>query len=593
MVLIIVLAFVFSLAAFADFRVTISYTVTYTVNKPERNDDGSWNTHLGGEKYPPVFLDDDEDPYDPKTYEKRGGIPYEYKSKIVTKIITIPGDEPPSPSDIDQMTQNIANEEAKKINESYSNSDEALDNSANGTVTIDANIKVQDAKTGESISQSKASASAPIGDPVLLSTGSYVFDEVDINVSFQGIDFPITRHYQSERTLSGALETLWYLSFDSRILRCEKHEPENELAKLIELRDKTITLIENSNKQYQQLKRYYETKLALSIKKINELSIQKGKYEDTKRKYSLTSSSETKINSYISKCVSSIAYYTTLKTTCEKELAYDKQNNSQGKLVQIRNEIAFQQKELAKQEAFVVQSEKELNHCRANREYNMYAQRGDSFLDLITCGNDVIKVFDTKGSAYLYRIENLPVYNKGKNHYPNGSKTTAMNPGDTRDLVLKADGSFEWKQDDGSTWFYTQYGLIEKIQNIHGIALCFNYNKDFYLTSIDGKDSEGTYPLVTFYWQNNRLVKIENARDKSDTVEYNYSSGKLSSVKDREGDLIQFSYDGILLTKITKPGENAAVVLKYGFTDGKKTLVSETKNEEGFSETFEIGRAHV
>ena len=82
----------------------------------------------------------------------------------------------------------------------------------------------------------------------------------------------------------------------------------------------------------------------------------------------------------------------------------------------------------------------------------------------------------------------------------------------------------------------------------------------------------------------------ENARDKSDTVEYNYSGDTLSSVQDREGDLIQFSYDGILLTKITKPGENAAVVLKYDYTDGKKKLVSETKNEEGFSETFEYSK---
>lgn len=304
----------------------------------------------------------------------------------------------------------------------------------------------------------------------------------------------------------------------------------------------------------------------------------------------LTPESQADLEEHIEACDKTIEAYTAIKEKCEKELAYDKMNDEKGVLVQIRKEIAFQQIELAKQRAYVEQSEKELEHCITNRECNMYAQRGSGFLDLITCGNDVVKVFDTKGSGHLYRIQEQAVYNQGKNHYPNGATTKAMVPGDTTELVINPNGSFEWKQTNGELWHYDINGFLVKIENKYGVALYFNYTNDYYLSSIEGRENGQSFPLAEFIWENNYLVKIENARDRSETVEYAYFDNKLVSVKDTDGDTIQFSYEKDLLTKIIKP-ENAMVTITYAYDTNEVPYVIETTNEEGFPDYFTYRKA--
>lgn len=111
----------------------------------------------------------------------------------------------------------------------------------------------------EQTTKTLISSSEEIGDPVLLSTGRYVFEETDITIIFQGLEFSVTRYYQSNCFLSGAIESMWFLSIDSRILRCEKFEPENELEKLLGFYNNTKELLENSVNIYESTKKNMKT----------------------------------------------------------------------------------------------------------------------------------------------------------------------------------------------------------------------------------------------------------------------------------------------------------------------------------------------
>ena len=378
---------------------------------------------------------------------------------------------------------------------------------------------------------------------------------------------------------------MWFMSTDSRVVRGQKFQPEKELATLNALYKDSVANYNDTNKKYRDLKKWYTDQIALCKKELSVLK--KGRSEiNVLLGRNLTASSKTKIENYIKKYDANISYYTNLQNNCERELDKDKKNDPTGALVKIRAEITKQEVLLNEQKAMIVQSEKELAHHNANVSYNSYAIRGSGFTVLIDCGNDILKVYDERGVAFSYKVKEVPVYGAGENHYPRGSETEALFPGDENSLRLLKDGSFEWQKKDGSIWFYSAQGLLSRVQNANGVGIDFVYSPSYYLSSIN---YEGEV-LYRFYYEGAKLVKIENARDPSEFVAYGYTGNLLSSVRDSDGDTVRFAYEGTLLKKIIKP-DASFVSIAYDYEFDGQRYVSATTNEEGYTETFAYSKS--
>ncbi len=409
------------------------------------------------------------------------------------------------------------------------------------------------------LEQHQIDGAQAVGDPILITSGIYIFSETDLSITIFGTTFDIGRFYKSRKGVSDNLGKNWYFTLDTRVIRGLSAEVQKE------------SMIRDA---YAKAQGKYEEALALEQELKDYYVSQKVIFEDQMRKLKVQIT-ELELSEYKEKLTKEITDLTELLEKYEiKMLNLEEENENNCK--RIKTIIESKKEDLDYFEDLIKTFQNKLKHYNINKVYNGNSIN-NNFDEFIECGNDVLKIFDEKGTAYTYQILAEPDYTQETNVYPNGSETKNLISGDYSKVTLNPDGSITWYREDNQIWSYGSNGLIKRMENKWGYGIDFAYNGEE-LDSILYRDEV----LYKFTYQDGKIVKIQNQKDLSDTTIYTYDTNDfLYSVTDNEGDTVTFSYNSDnMLSSIKKPDGSSRKIKYRVVLDDEKWAYS-VIDEEG------------
>lgn len=154
--------------------------------------------------------------------------------------------------------------------------------------------------------------------------------------------------------------------------------------------------------------------------------------------------------------------------------------------------------------------------------------------------------------------------NKGAN----GIQRYASSVRDNSVLIRKADGSFERRLRDGTTYFYNAQGLHLSTRDSVNRLTSFQYDQENRLVSF----TDPTGSQTTLSYSGERLTQITDPANRVTNFNYN-GDGNLVEVQFPDGSSKEFSYDAdnLMIQEVNQRG----YATSYNFNDLKK-LVSVT-----------------
>ena len=253
-----VVLIVSSLSAYAyEISVYIQATCSSTSNSPHQNSDGTWNAVDSDGNSTTVDLGG-ADGNDPSSYDSQGvSMPTTTSSYDCSYTVTvnIPGNTPSETMMVQKEIEKAAIEKGKEIIRLHQDTDVRMQivsvQRADTTAKISVNLK----KIQEACDKERAEVR---GDPVLLSSGQYEFEETDMEVGDGLIRFSVGRTYLSGRSLSDAVGKKWYSSLDSRAIRGYKANPYKDVEVANEQKNKIEQNVYEGRLAYQVLVEKYE-----------------------------------------------------------------------------------------------------------------------------------------------------------------------------------------------------------------------------------------------------------------------------------------------------------------------------------------------
>ena len=409
------------------------------------------------------------------------------------------------------------------------------------------------------LEQHQIDGAQAVGDPILITSGIYIFSETDLSITIFGTTFDIGRFYKSRKGVSDNLGKNWYFTLDTRVIRGLSAEVQKE------------SMIRDA---YAKAQGKYEEALALEQELKDYYVSQKVIFEDQMRKLKVQIT-ELELSEYKEKLTKEITDLTELLEKYEIEMLNLEEEN-ENNCKRIKTIIESKKEDLDYFEDLIKTFPNKLKHYNINKVYNGNSIN-NNFDEFIECGNDVLKIFDEKGTAYTYQILAEPDYTQETNVYPNGSETKNLISGDNSKVTLNPDGSITWYREDNQIWSYGSNGLIKRMENKWGYGIDFAYNGEE-LDSILYRDEV----LYKFTYQDGKIVKIQNQKDLSDTTIYTYDTNDfLYSVTDNEGDTVTFSYNSDnMLSSIKKP-DGSSRKIKYGVVLDDEKWAYSVIDEEG------------
>ena len=367
-------------------QATCTQTVTTTSNNPSQNKDGTWNAIGADGKQKKVDLGN-ADGRKPDSYKGTGTrIPTttttseESYDCSYTVTVNIPGNTPNETMMVQKEIEKAAIEKGKEIIRLHQDTDVRMQIVSAQRTDTSAKISVNLKKIQEACDKERAEVR---GDPVLLSSGQYEFEETDMEAGDGLIKFSVGRTYLSGRSLSDAVGKKWYSSLDSRAIRGYKANPYKDVEVANEQKNKIEQNVYDGRLAYQVLVEKYEqgiTGSAEAIKLLQEQlnALQNCGYADKSEIISAISTTEGTLNEMKRLQERLKRAYPEEKTAAEQRMQKIEQ--------QYRN-IKEQLQQLI--------YEKE--HYEANRSLNVKTVRGEGFDRLIESGNDTIQIFDESG----------------------------------------------------------------------------------------------------------------------------------------------------------------------------------------------------
>ena len=556
-------------------QATCTRTVTTTSNNPSQNRDGTWNAIGADGKQKKVDLGN-ADGTNPDSYKGTGTqIPTttttseESYDCSYTVTVNIPGNTPSETMMVQKEIEKAAIEKGKEIIRLHQDTDVRMQIVSAQRTDTSAKISVNLKKIQEACDTERAEIR---GDPVLLSSGQYIFEETDMEAGDGLIRFSVGRTYLSGRSLSDAVGKKWYSSLDSRAIRGYKANPYKDVEVTSEQKNKIEQNVYDGRLAYQVLVEKYEKGITGSAESIEQLrrqlsELQNCRYADKDEIISAISETERALED--------------MKSLHERLTnAYPKAKADAAQRVE---QIEQQYRNIKEQLQQLIY---EKEHYEANRSLNVKTVRGEGFDRLIESGNDTIQIFDESGYIHLFKVKAAIVYGNGWNHYPDGSECEAMDRQDKSRLTVLADGRMIWEREDLQRWIYGKEGLLERIENLSGYGIDFMYNEAGVLQRIQAGERQ---LLKVIRDGNGCITSLINQAGQ--TVHYGYENGILVSVMDDAGDEVRYEYSaGGLLEKIIKP-DSSAITIIYGESDAKGNVyVTATEDEEGNRESFEYHR---
>ena len=545
---------------FADYQIPVTITVYNTVNDPHQNENGSWNCVDEDGNNSTINLPDGADGRDPESYEDLGvSIPTKEEPSTQTIWITVESPNSTPPSDLDLNT--AYDFEIPDYSGDYDGKDGlCLENLQNANLTISENDVQEMQKQLDSLVENHVAEALSVADPILSTSGQYVFSENDLSITNHETTFNIGRFYNSGKNISDNFGNDWYFTLDSRVIRGLRHDIENEVAQIQARKDNTESIYENTKTKRNEIIAYFTSAINLCKTEISQYQAELSQLES---------------NEYASKLSDEIKLLEDIIDAYEDR--ENKHNSSyEIELAAINKVIENQEATLKELNAQLTDAQNKLKHYNINKAYNGNSIN-NNFDDLIECGNDILLVFDEKGTAYNYRIIAEPDYSQETNVYPNGSETENLIPGDYSKVTLNPDGTVTWHRKDNQIWTYGTNGLITRMENLAGIGIDFTYKED----KLDSILFENEV-LYQFTYKDNKIVKIQNKKDVNDTITYTYNSKNLlSSITDNESDTVNYSYNiDNTLNLITKP-DGSCVEIKYDALVNGEKWANKSIDEEG------------
>ena len=257
-----------------------------TVNKPHKeydeNGDEYWvgtNIETGEKDFIPFIEDKDSedylDPEDPDSYTELGFIiPTGPEKRIKHIHICVDGGEVVFEEIIDEETV-----ETDNYPEEYKGTDKECEDQQDDTTDTQSDNIDQDNEINEETSVTNQEGGAePVVDPILSTSGQYVFSETDLSITIHDTTFNIGRFYNSQKEISDNLGKNWYFTLDTRVIRCYHSNMESEMTqvqinydKVNEIYNSTLDVEKKIYRDFDEDKIRCEKRLGELRNQINQL----------------------------------------------------------------------------------------------------------------------------------------------------------------------------------------------------------------------------------------------------------------------------------------------------------------------------------
>lgn len=399
------------------------------------------------------------------------------------------------------------------------------------------------------------------GDPVKITTGSYIQNDTDIQTGGAGL-LTVNRSYDSNSKTVSSFGAGWTTNLDQRIIlgiEPRAHERYESEKRLIQALQEEIKQIEKN-----LIDVYKISSLPKGAEELNAriVDCQKNENEFISLKNgcsglgSLAQTAENLYESYKKILAGLKDDYETFSAWLK---ALDEKKQECGRL-RAENEKYYNE--------VVVKSDER----RAKNKRVLFSGMD---ADYDCTGLDTLTVIDENGYPHLL-YETL----KDSGVWQNKDEKLISECRKTENGCLV---SFY----DGRINEYDQNGFVIKISDRNKNYVNISRNSDGKINRL--MDSFGQNWSMRY--RNNYIEKIWNERAPDFCVSYTYEAVRLKTVTDEEGDAVTMEYyeDGRI--KALKKCDGSAISFTYAqvYKDGQ-LLATETRNEEGFEEHFEYDK---
>lgn len=504
-----------------------------------------------------IVSDGVSDPYsepDPETEEMEDEL---------DDIPFVPTDEQLTETELSELKQKLANEGA----------------SMSENERMQARKKIKSLE--KQVEQNAQNEGGTAGDPVYVASGRYTDFITDSSIRCLASSFDITRTYTSNPEHMGSFGKNWISSLDARLIFgissitesvCNDFYSdilsvtENELSRLIKNYTQSFGKPESSWSAISgEISNDIKTLYTLLVK----ISNKKKKIESRIASGGLLPSSlftrRDELNLMLDQTKNKISNYTSWLPSCTKTESI----------------IRDYQNALSEQQVFysqlLAQSETNLEITSQNAQA-LFAGTPDY---CIYTGTETITFIDGTGCFHSFTTSGTSVKN-GVVSAPQGSVwISETDP--VYSSITKTQNGFILSLRNNSSLSFSASGLLTSVTDAYGNAVFFSRDDNGILSNIYTSTGE-TYSVT--YCGN--VISSISACSKSDNVLFTYSEEcRITSVTDRDGDTVCYSWTNGLLSSIQKP-DGSSICFSFDATDGNgNPLTTETRNEEGYSEFFE------
>ena len=437
------------------------------------------------------------------------------------------------------------------------------------------------------IDRTHVSTSMTVGDPVSVATGTFITSETDVSYHHGGIEVAARRRYRSGAWPTGSFG-LWTWPYDSRVIRgvtpgAEEAAAEADAA-LSVLAAELITAREslehafgaNAISQPTEV----ETELSGSQAEWSALREEAAEARDAARQAASVAAfldashsdwrapdSYGQLTADARSLLSKVELR--LSRADDHLAAFREARRLHHRLLELEADITELHRE--------IKEAARLSRLARNANRHVLLPGDPSYLERTGAG--MLTVIDERGVPQVYRMPDAAA-----DDVETAVALVAVDPaagpaaGGDR-LWITPDGGYVRRRADGVQFFYSSYGLLERVADRNGNAVELRYDAAMRVSSV--VDDVGRRLEVRR--EAGRITELVDPA--GNTTRYRYDAvGRLIGVTDAVGDAVAYVYAGNRLVEIGKP-DGSARRYHYRFLAGRWRVVS-TVDEEGNAEHF-------
>jgi RHS repeat-associated protein len=449
------------------------------------------------------------------------------------------------------------------------------------------------------VQRARVSTSMTAGDPVSVATGTFITSETDVSFQHGGIEVAARRRYRSGVWPTGSFG-LWTWPYDSRIIRGVTPGAEEAAAEA----DAALSAVAGElSAAADALAR------AFGRAAITEPAELEADLSGARSKWSVLSEEVAAARDAATATLSAANFLDASHSDWRAPAAYRELSaDAQALLSEVELRLsraddhldAFREARglhirLRALESDIAELRRRIRATaqlsRRARDANRHALRSADPAYLEKTGAGMLTVIDERGAPQVYRVsegaagDSQVAGEVGRAAGPGaGVPAVAVDPAAGRAaagdrLWITSDGGYLRRRADGVRFFYSGYGLLQRVVDRNGNAVELEYDAAMRVSTV--VDDAGR--RIEVRRERGRITELVDPAGNE--IRYRYDDiGRLVGVTDAVGDEISYAYAGNRLVEIGKP-DGSARRYEYRFLGGRWRVVS-TADEEGNAEHF-------